>query len=251
LIILTYILDNAFIKRLINVKKIGPEPMSKEFEKMHEEALKKAFHGTTTTGIVCKDGVVLATDKRATSGSFIASKTVNKIYKIGNHLASTMAGRVADAQSIMDVIRAEAALFEIEYERSMPVKAASNLMANILFGSRFFPYYIQTIVAGVDDEGSHAFNLDFFGSIIREDYICTGSGSPIAYAIIEENYHEDITVEEALAVLIRAVNAAMNRDSASGDGFNAVKITREEGYQELSKEDIEKIIKKFIKKKSK
>lgn len=251
MIILTYILDNAFIKRLINVKKIGPEPMSKEFEKMHEEALKKAFHGTTTTGIVCKDGVVLATDKRATSGSFIASKTVNKIYKIGNHLASTMAGRVADAQSIMDVIRAEAALFEIEYERSMPVKAASNLMANILFGSRFFPYYIQTIVAGVDDEGSHAFNLDFFGSIIREDYICTGSGSPIAYAIIEENYHEDITVEEALPVLIRAVNAAMNRDSASGDGFNAVKITREEGYQELSKEDIEKIIKKFIKKKSK
>lgn len=251
MIILTYILDNAFIKRLINVKKIGPEPMSKEFEKMHEEALKKAFHGTTTTGIVCKDGVVLATDKRATSGSFIASKTVNKIYKIGNHLASTMAGRVADAQSIMDVIRAEAALFEIEYERSMPVKAASNLMANILFGSRFFPYYIQTIVAGVDDEGSHAFNLDFFGSIIREDYICTGSGSPIAYAIIEENYHEDITVEEALSVLIRAVNAAMNRDSASGDGFNAVKITREEGYQELSKEDIEKIIKKFIKKKSK
>ncbi len=248
---MTYILDNAFIKRLINVKKIGPEPMSKEFEKMHEEALKKAFHGTTTTGIVCKDGVVLATDKRATSGSFIASKTVNKIYKIGNHLASTMAGRVADAQSIMDVIRAEAALFEIEYERSMPVKAASNLMANILFGSRFFPYYIQTIVAGVDDEGSHAFNLDFFGSMIREDYICTGSGSPIAYAIIEENYHEDITVEEALSVLIRAVNAAMNRDSASGDGFNAVKITREEGYQELSKEDIEKIIKKFIKKKSK
>lgn len=248
---MTYILDNAFIKRLINVKKIGPEPMSKEFEKMHEEALKKAFHGTTTTGIVCKDGVVLATDKRATSGSFIASKTVNKIYKIGNHLASTMAGRVADAQSIMDVIRAEAALFEIEYERSMPVKAASNLMANILFSSRFFPYYIQTIVAGVDDEGSHAFNLDFFGSIIREDYICTGSGSAIAYAILEENYHEDITVEEALAVLIRAVNAAMNRDSASGDGFNAVKITREEGYQELSKEDIEKIIKKFIKKKSK
>lgn len=245
------ILDNDFIKRLINAKKIGPETMLKEFEKMNEEALKKAFHGTTTTGIVCKDGVVLATDKRATSGSFIASKTVNKIYRLGNHLASTMAGRVADSQSIMDVIRAEVALFEIEYERPMPIKAAATLMANILFSSRFFPYYIQTIVAGVDNEGSHAFNLDLLGSIIREDYICTGSGSPIAYAILEENYHEDITVEEALSVLIRAVNAAMNRDSASGDGFNAVKITKEEGYQELSTEDIEKVIKKFIKKKEK
>lgn len=196
-----------------------------------------ALKGTTTVGVVCQDGVTLATDTRVTMGFFVAHKQGKKVYQIDDHLAMTIAGVVADAQNVVEILKANAALFKLNNRRPMPVAAASRLTANMLFSNRYLPLGLQAIIAGVDTEGPSIYSLDPFGSITEEKaFYSTGSGSPIALGILENGYKEGITVEEALSLVVRAVKAAMKRDIASGDSFDVAVITKE-GYRELNEEE--------------
>ena len=196
-----------------------------------------ALKGTTTVGVVCQDGVTLATDTRVTMGFFIAHKQGKKVYQIDDHLAMTIAGVVADAQNVVEILKANAALFKLNNRRPMPVAAASRLTANMLFSNRYLPLGLQAIIAGVDTEGPSIYSLDPFGSITEEKaFYSTGSGSPIALGILENGYKTGITVEEALPLVVRAVKAAMKRDVASGDSFDVAVITKE-GYRELNEDE--------------
>ncbi|MHA1409274.1 MAG: archaeal proteasome endopeptidase complex subunit beta [Candidatus Odinarchaeia archaeon] len=203
-------------------------------------SMEKLSTGTTTVGIRCKDGVVLATDKRATAQYLVATKNAQKIYVLDEHLAATIAGSVADAQKMMDTITAEAKLFRLRNDKPMRVKAASRLLANILFQSRIMPYLLQLIVGGVDDTGPRLFVLDLFGSLTEEKFVSTGSGSPIAFGVLEDKYHDEIKLNEAIPIAIRAVKSAISRDVATGDGVDVIKITKQ-GVTKLSKDEIEKI----------
>ena len=190
--------------------------------------------GTTTVGVLCKDGVVLGTDTRVTMGNFIAHKRGKKVYRIDNHLAMTIAGVVADAQNVIEILKANAALFRLSNRRPMPVSAASRLAANLLFVNRILPLILQAIIAGVDLDGPHVFSLDPFGSITEEKtYFSTGSGSPIAFGILEDGFRDGMSTKEAIQLVVNAVSAAMRRDTASGDSFDVSVITQD-GYQELS-----------------
>ncbi|MFQ5762769.1 MAG: archaeal proteasome endopeptidase complex subunit beta [Candidatus Bathyarchaeia archaeon] len=194
-----------------------------------------AMKGTTTVGVACKDGVVLGTDTRVTMGTFIAHKRGKKVYPLDNHLAMTIAGVVADAQNVVEILKANAVLFRLSSKRPMPVSAASRLAANLLFYNRILPLILQAIVAGVDTEGPHIFALDPFGSITEEKtFFSTGSGSPVALGILEDGYRSGITVKEAAPLVARAVAAATKRDAATGDSFDIAVITAEHGYKELS-----------------
>ncbi len=196
-----------------------------------------ALKGTTTVGVVCQDGVTLATDTRVTMGFFVAHKQGKKVYQIDDHLAMTIAGVVADAQNVVEILKANAALFKLNNRRPMPVAAASRLTANMLFSNRYLPLGLQAIIAGVDTEGPSIYSLDPFGSITEEKaFYSTGSGSPIALGILENDYKKGITVEEALPLVIRAVKAAMKRDVASGNSFDVAVITKE-GYRELNEDE--------------
>ena len=190
--------------------------------------------GTTTIGIVCKDGVVLATDTRVTMGYFIAHRHGKKVYPIDDHMAMTIAGVVADAQNVVEILQANARLFSLNNNRSMPISAAARLAANILFSSRGAPLILQAIIAGMDDTGAHVFSIDPFGSVIDDKCVSTGSGSPVAYGVLEDGYHEGISVKEGKSLVVRAVDAAMKRNAGTGDSFDVVTITRKEGYKELS-----------------
>ncbi|RLF12437.1 MAG: proteasome endopeptidase complex, archaeal, beta subunit [Thermoprotei archaeon] len=182
--------------------------------------------GTTTIGVVCSDGVILVTDRRVTSGFFIANKRGKKICKIDDHIAATIAGVVADAQMLIDRISAQARLYKLMNGRPIGVKAAATLASNILFSARYYPFILQAIVAGVDDEGSRMFNLDLFGTMTEERYIATGSGSPMALGVLEGAYHDGMTVAEAIPVVIKAVSSSMKWDPASGEGFDVAIITK-------------------------
>lgn len=197
--------------------------------------------GTTTIGVVCKDGVILASDTRVTMGFFVAHKFGKKVYKIDDHLGMTIAGTVADAQRVVDILTANAQLYRINLNRPMPVSSAARLVANLLFSARYVPLATQVLVAGVDDTGPHVFNLDPLGSLTEEKSVSTGSGSPIAYGILEDNYHEDMTVEELLPIVMKAVSAAMKRDVASGNSYNVTVIDKK-GYRELSEEERNKLL---------
>lgn len=193
--------------------------------------------GTTTVGVACSDGVILATDRRVTSGYFIANKRGKKIYKIEERIAATIAGVVADAQMLMDRLSAQARLYRLVNGRPISVKAAATLASNILFGSRYFPLILQAIVAGVDDEGPSMFNLDLFGTMTRERYIATGSGSPMALGVLEEGYRDGLKVSEALPLVCRALASSMRWDPASGEGFDVAIIT-EKGIEERPGESL-------------
>lgn len=200
-----------------------------------------ALKGTTTIGVVCRDGVILASDTRVTMGNYIAHKHGKKIYRIDNHLAMTIAGTVADAQWTVDVLAANAQLYRINMNRPIPVSAAARLVANLLFSSRYMPLLTQVLIGGVDDTGPHVFSIDPFGSLTEEKCVATGSGSPIAYGVLEDKFKVDMSVEEALPIIVKAVDSAMKRDSASGDSFNVAVIDRG-GYRELTEEEKKKLL---------
>lgn len=197
--------------------------------------------GTTTIGVVCKDGVILASDTRVTMGYYVAHKSGKKVYKIDDHIGMTIAGTVADAQKVVDILTANAKLYKINMNRPMPISAAARLIANLLFSARYIPLATQVLIGGVDESGPRVFNLDPFGSLTEEKFVSTGSGSPLAYGVLEDKYKEDVTIEELLPTIVKAVSSAMKRDIASGDSYN-VAVIDQTGYRELSEEQKKKLL---------
>jgi proteasome beta subunit len=153
----------------------------------------------------------------------------------------TIAGTVADAQRVVDILTANAQLYKIKMNRPMPVSAAARLVANLLFTNRYVPLATQVLVGGVDTTGPHVYNLDPYGSLTEEKFVSTGSGSPVAYGVLEDKYQEDMPIEEVLPTIVKAVNAAMKRDIASGNDYN-ITVINDEGYRELSKEAKNKLL---------
>lgn len=201
--------------------------------------------GTTTVGIVCKDGVVMGADMRATMGNLISHKETQKLFKIDDHMGLTIAGLVGDAQVLARWLTAEVELYKVKRGTEMSVKAASTLLANIMNQRKFAPFYVQLLVGGVDLEGNHMYSLDSAGGSIPDKFVTTGSGSVFVYGVLEDHYKDDMTMDEGLDLAIRGITAAMKRDSASGDGMNVTAITRKGGYHLLSKEEVEKRKKKM------
>lgn len=196
------------------------------------------YKGTTTVAAVCVDGVIMATDTRATMGNYVASKHAKKVYKITDNLAMTIAGGVAVAQRVVEILKINSRLYELEKNRSIPVKSAARLVSNLLFSNREVgnPLPMQALVGGFDETGPHVFNLDPYGSLTEEKMVSTGSGSPFAYGVLESQYREDSAVDEMLSIVVKAVDSAMKRDVASGDSFD-VAVINAAGFRELSPEE--------------
>ena len=208
---------------------------------MDSESMEKARKtGTTTVGLVCKDGVVLASDRRATMGYLIASKDIDKIYAIDEHIAMTIAGGVGDAQMLVRWMQSEVALYKLRFEKRITVEAAATLLANILSQSKYFPFWVQILVGGIDEK-ARVFSVDMLGGITEEKMTSTGSGSPVAYGVLEELYKEDVGIDENSAVAAKAVSAAMRRDAASGERVDLCIISKQ-GFKRLSKEEVKALL---------
>ncbi|MGB8779625.1 MAG: archaeal proteasome endopeptidase complex subunit beta [Candidatus Bathyarchaeia archaeon] len=207
----------------------------------NDEVNRLTLKGTTTVGVVCKDGVIMASDTRVTMGFYVAHKHGKKVYQIDDHLAMTIAGSLADAQKAVDILTTNAKLYKIELGRPLPISSAARLLSNLLFSARYVPLLAQVLVGGLDDTGPHIFSIDPFGSLTEEKYVSTGSGSPVAYGILEEKYKDDVPVREMLPVIVKAVDAAMKRDSASGDSFN-VAVIDVKGYRDLTDKEKKQLL---------
>lgn len=202
--------------------------------------------GTTTCAITCTDGIVLAADTRASAGLFIADRNVMKIQKVDDHLGMTIAGGVADAQNLVDTMRYNANIYRFSRKEPIPVSSAARLCSNILFNQRYFPLYVQIIMAGFDyrEKEGKIYNIDLFGSMTTEKFISTGSGSPVAYGYLESEYKDRIGVNEAYKLAIQSIAAAIRRNAGTGDNINAV-IIDQNGYRELTKEEKDSVGAKF------
>jgi proteasome beta subunit len=199
--------------------------------------------GTTTVGISCTDGVVFASDTRVVQGYyFIAHKRGKKILKIDDYIAATISGGVADAQAIVAALQWEARTYKLERGVNMPVKAAANIASIILSSTRIAPLYIQLIIGGYDREGTSLYILDPLGGFSKESFVGSGSGSPVALGYLEAELKNPVDTATAIPVAVKAILAAMQRDTATGNDFE-VMVVDSKGCRELSVEEKAKLVK--------
>ena len=197
--------------------------------------------GTSTVGITFNGGVVVGADHRATMGHFIANKSVQKLFKIGDNLALTTAGLVGHAQSLSRTLAAEVSLYELRRGQNMTVKGAATFTANILAGR---PHWVQLLIVGVDPDGSHVYSIDSAGGSIPDVYCATGSGSPYMYGVLEDGFSEGMSRNDAVRLAARALNASGQRDAASGNGMDLAVITAKDGFVPVEQSEIDAILKK-------
>ncbi|MDR2966982.1 MAG: archaeal proteasome endopeptidase complex subunit beta [Methanobacteriaceae archaeon] len=203
---------------------------------------KNTLEGTTTVGITCEDGVVFASERRASMGNLVAHKVTEKIFKIDDHIAATIAGSVADAQSLMKIMTAEVSLYKMRNRENISIESASALAANILHSS---PAYVQTLLGGVDKNGASIYSLDPAGGMIKDSFISTGSGSTFSYGVLEDRVRKNMDVSEAAEVAIRAIKAATERDTFSGNGILLATVTKDKGFEMLPNEEVEEKLKEI------
>lgn len=217
------------------------------FWELNLDQVRQVKTGTTTVGLVVRDGVVLATDTRATSGFFVAHRKTKKLYPLADYAAMTIAGRVADAQNMIDYLKANIGYYHVSWSRPMPIISIARLAANLAFRWRIFPYEVQLIIAGVDSTGPHLYNVDLYGAMTEEKLLATGSGSPIAYGVLESEYDENMGVEDAAKLAFKAVAMAIQRDIGSGDSIDVAYIKIDGKYRELGVEEKKPLYAQYIK----
>lgn len=184
------------------------------------------IHGTTTVGITVKDGVVLAADKRASAGLYIAHKKVKKIIRIDDHVAMTTAGVVADAQVLASLLQMKARDHKIATGRPIPIKSLAAMLGLMLNTYKYYPYIVQLLLGGYD-ESPKLYAIEWFGDYIEEDYAASGSGSPIAIGVIESEYSRNMSIDDAVELAVKAVRASIKRDAYTGEAVDVAIITKD------------------------
>ena len=185
------------------------------------------FPGATTLGVACKDGVIIASEKRVTYGYLVVSKSGKKVFKITDNIAAACAGLMGDMQILMREIGAYTRLFELDNGRRIPVRSAAKFLSNLLFQRRFYPYITQTIVGGVDEEGPNVYTLDPFGSVLPDKYAAVGTGAEVAVGVLESSYKDGLSMGECRELVLRAMRSAIARDATSGNGIDLLLVTNE------------------------
>lgn len=205
----------------------SPMSFAKEFKQMK---------GTTGVALRFKDGAVVAADRRASMGTLVASKRAKKVHLIADHIGVGIAGLVSDAMMLVDLMKAELKLYELENGYKASVHVASSLLGTILYGGyrRYFPYWVQMLVAGIDKTGPHVYSLDLSGAVSEEDYFSIGSGSPMALGILEMDYSEDLSKDDAVALAKKALMSAIGRDTATGNGIDGIVFQKDQKPETFS-----------------
>ncbi len=178
---------------------------------------------------MCRDGVILAADKRVTAG-YIANKRFRKILNITDNIAVTVAGSVSEVQLLSRLIQAELRLKDLQTKRITNVKEAANLLAGMVFSNfrrmAMMPAITGFLMGGRDESGQYAYEIGIDGSIMKiDDYTSDGSGSFFAIGVLEQEFKKDLSIDEGVKLATRAINAAIQRDPSSGNGIDVVAIT--------------------------
>jgi proteasome beta subunit len=183
------------------------------------------FFGAATVGITFNNGVVIGAEKRVLWGYTVVSKTGKKVFPITDNIIVGSAGVSGDYQMLSSFLTAESSLFELENRRPITVSAAAQLLSNILFSRKYMPYLTQTLIGGIDQNGPHLFSLDLSGSLIEEKFAAVGTATSLVLGVLEANYHENLSKDEAMELAIKAIRSATRRDAMSGDGIDLLVVT--------------------------
>jgi len=200
--------------------------------------------GTTILGIVCKDGIVMASDRRATAGNLIMSKNTQKAVKINDYLVTSGTGNASDIEMQKKLIAAELKLKHLKSKKRPTIREAANLIASITYRSirnpTMIPSIVGTLVAGFDEDGtSELYSVEPAGSVFKiEDYDANfGSGMPFVLGLLERQYKKDLTMEQAIELAVESLKSSTQRDSASGNGIDVFTISKQ-GINHVVKKEI-------------
>jgi len=197
----------------------------------------------TVVGIRCKDGIALASDTRGAAYYLVLSKRVRKVFQLEDRIGAAISGSPGDAQSLVNLLKTEANLYRLNHDRPISAKSMAQLAANILHGRRGYPYYVDGILSGVDDDGPHLFFIDPIGGKLEEEkFASAGTGATIAYGVLEQNYRDDMKLDDGLKLAAQSIKTAIERDAATGDRIVVAAID-ERGYRELSEKEVANLTK--------
>ncbi len=195
--------------------------------------------GATAVGVRGKDFVILGAERRVSYGGYVASKAGKKVYKITDYLGMALAGLFADIQAITKMLKANIDYYNLVVGKRISIRAAAKLLATILYSYKYFPFFSEVLIGGIDLEGEpKLYVMDPLGSLIEDDFAALGSGAPIAIGVLETRYSRDMGVEDAKKMVIDSIRAAIERDALSGDGIDILVIVREDDRVKAKEESI-------------
>ena len=199
---------------------------------------------TSLVGLVCKEGIVLGADRRATAGNLIVTKDFKKIVKINDYIAASFTGGVSDAQLTIKIIAAELRLKELKTKVRPTAKEAANLLALMIYRNirtpTMIPNIVGTLIAGVDEDGStYLYTIEPSGSISDvKDYDANfSSGMPFILGLLERQFKKDITIKEGIELAKECIKSSTQRDVGSGNGIDVFTITKD-GIKHVVSEEI-------------
>jgi len=187
--------------------------------------------GATAVGIKCKDGIVLGNDRRATWGYTVTNKNTQKLFKITDNIGMAAYGLIGDFQFVSRVLKAQAALYELDAHDKISTKSIAKMVSNMLYSRKMAPLYTNLIIAGVDKDGPQVYTLDALGSLIPEEFGATGTGMLLSMGILEADYKPNMSIEDGVKLVEKAIRNSIKRDAMSGNGIDLLIITKD-GFEE-------------------
>jgi proteasome beta subunit len=198
--------------------------------------------GTTTVGVICKDCVIVASEGKSTLGYLVSSKDAQKVYQIDEKIALTTAGGAGDTQALVRMLKAEIAIYKTMRNADFTVNATISLLSNILQSNRYYPYLAMMIIGGHDRDGFHLYTIDPLGGTEPDKFAATGSGSPMAYGVLEADFKEGMTKDEGTRLVVKAIKSSRERDIFSG-GRIRVAVIDKNGLEFVLDEKIKEMLK--------
>lgn len=186
-----------------------------------EYAKKTVKQGSAAIGMVCKDGVLLVTDKRIID-KFIVPKSVEKTFQIDDHIAATASGILSDARVLVERAQVKAQQHRVTYDSPIDtlsvVKDIANLKQLCTQSGGLRPFGVSLLIAGVDENGPKLFGTDPTGIFFQYWVTSIGEGDAEIEKIFEKEYKKDITIEDGLKLSLKALKKVL------GDDFSIIRL---------------------------
>ena len=201
-----------------------------------DSELKKSIlkTGTSLVGIVCKDGVIMASDRQVTGGSsLVIDKNFSKTNQVNDYIVVSWAGQVSGAQRLSKLIAAELKLKELRSKARPSIKQAANLVSSLAYSGirqpSMVPDIVETFIGGFNEDGScELYEVGADGSLIKiNDYLANGSGMPYILGLLERQFKKGMSVEEGVKLAVECIKSSSQRDVYSGFGIDVFAITKD------------------------
>jgi proteasome alpha subunit len=209
------------------------------------EAVKR---GTTAVGIKAKDGIVLIVDKRVNS-KLLEASSIEKIFKIDDHIGVASSGLVGDARALVDRARVECQINRVSYDEQIEVDALAKKLCDHMqtltqYGG-IRPYGTALLIAGVSDGESRLFETDPSGTLLEYKATGIGIGRPAAMKVFEEEYNPESEIKDAILLGLKALHSA-TEGKFDVDTVEIGVIERETAtFRKMTKDEVASFVEQF------